>query len=77
MKEAHVAAMEEFIDNVRVLINALGYKVLEPTVQKTSDSTDMDEKLYLNTGAVRAVGVAAPVGGKILGEVLPYLDTKK
>lgn len=24
MKEAHVAAMEEFIDNVRVLINALG-----------------------------------------------------
>ena len=24
MKEAHIAAMEEFIDNVRVLINALG-----------------------------------------------------
>lgn len=22
-------------------------------------------------------GVAAPVGGKILGEVLPYLDTKQ
>lgn len=36
IKEAHIAAMEEFIDNVRVLINALGYKVLEPTVQNTS-----------------------------------------
>lgn len=62
MKEAHVAAMEEFIDNVRVLINALGYKVLEPTVQKISDSTEVDEKLYLNTGAVRAVGVVTSEG---------------
>ena len=43
MKEAHIAAMEEFIDNVRVLINALGYKVLEPTVQNTSSSTQDDE----------------------------------
>lgn len=49
MKEAHIAAMEEFIDNVRVLINALGYKVLEPTVQNTSSSTQDDEILYLNT----------------------------
>lgn len=62
MKEAHVAAMEEFIDNVRVLINALGYKVLEPTVQKISDSTEVDEKLYLNTGAVRAAGVVTSEG---------------
>ena len=30
MKESHIAAMEEFIDNVKILINALGYKVLEP-----------------------------------------------
>ena len=66
MKEAHVAAMEEFIDNVRVLINALGYKVLEPTVQKTSESTDMDENLYLNTGAVRAVGVVTSEGFVLL-----------
>lgn len=66
MKEAHVAAMEEFIDNVRVLINALGYKVLEPTVQKTSDSADEDEKLYLNTGAVRAVGIVTSEGFVLL-----------
>ena len=66
MKEAHVAAMEEFIDNLRVLINALGYKVLEPTVQKISDSTDEDEKLYLNTGAVRAVGIVTSEGFVLL-----------
>lgn len=26
--------MEEFIDDVKVVINALGYKVLEPLIQK-------------------------------------------
>jgi len=66
MKEAQVAAMEEFIDNVRVLINALGYKVLEPTVQKSSSSTEDDEKLYLNTGAVKAVGIVTTEGFVLL-----------
>ena len=30
MKESQIAVMEEFIDNVKILINALGYKLLEP-----------------------------------------------
>ena len=30
MKESQIAVMEEFIDNVRILISTLGYKVLEP-----------------------------------------------
>lgn len=30
MKESQNASMEEFISNVRVLLNTLGYKVLEP-----------------------------------------------
>lgn len=30
MKESQIASMEEFISNVRVLLNTLGYKVLEP-----------------------------------------------
>ena len=40
MKEAHIAAMEEFIDNVRVLINALGYKskISSKTVDNAIDS---------------------------------------
>ncbi len=30
MKESQIAVMEEFVDNVKILISALGYKVLEP-----------------------------------------------
>lgn len=30
MKESQIASMEEFIDNVKILINTLGYKVLVP-----------------------------------------------
>lgn len=66
MKEAHIAAMEEFIDNVRVLINALGYKVLEPTVQNTSSSTQDDEILYLSTGAAKATGIVTTEGFVLL-----------
>ncbi|MCR5021736.1 GIY-YIG nuclease family protein [Ruminococcus sp.] len=42
LKESQQAAMNEFIDNIRVLISALGYKVLEP-MQKVN-STDNREK---------------------------------
>ena len=28
LKEARIASMEEFIDNVKILVNTLGYKVL-------------------------------------------------
>ena len=50
MKESHIAAMEEFIDNVKILINALGYKVLEPLLHPDStDSTAIDDVLlYIN-----------------------------
>lgn len=30
LKESHVASMEEFIDNVKILANTLGYKILVP-----------------------------------------------
>lgn len=30
IKEAQIAVMEEFINNVKILLNTLGYKVLEP-----------------------------------------------
>lgn len=66
MKEADVAAMEEFINNVQILINALGYKVLKPMVQKSVGSTEDDEKLYLNVGAVNAVGVITIEGFVLL-----------
>lgn len=38
LKEAQVASMEEFIDNVKILINTLGYKVMMPVPKATSDT---------------------------------------
>lgn len=57
MKESQTAAMEEFIDNVKVLINALGYKVLEPTVQTLPESTYAEKTFYLHMGNANASGV--------------------
>ena len=57
MKESQVAVMEEFIDNVKILVNALGYKVLEPLVQNdSSNSTVDDEMLFISSGSVNAKG---------------------
>lgn len=38
LKEAQIASMEEFIDNVKILINTLGYKVLVPVPKATDDT---------------------------------------
>ena len=57
MKESQIAVMEEFIDNVKILINALGYKVLEPLVQVNSSKTTIDdEMLFITSGSVNATG---------------------
>lgn len=62
MKESQTAAMEEFIDNVKVLINALGYKVLEPKVQSLPDADHEGEILYLNMGNAKASGIVTTEG---------------
>ena len=41
--------MNEFVDNIKILINALGYKVLEPFAQyDVQGSTKDDELLYIS-----------------------------
>lgn len=63
MKESQIAVMEEFIDNVKVLINALGYKVLEPFAQAESPSAKTDDEiLSLVTGAASAAGKVTTEG---------------
>lgn len=47
MKESQIAAMEEFVDNIKILISAIGYKVLEPMLQSDSSSSMDDDILYL------------------------------
>ena len=62
MKESQTAAMEEFIDNVKILINTLGYKVLEPAVQNMFGSNHKEKLLYLNMGSAKATGIVTTEG---------------
>ena len=63
MKESQIAVMEEFIDNVKILINARGYKVLEPFAQIESTSATMeDEVLSLTTSSANATGKVTTEG---------------
>ena len=63
MKESQIAVMEEFVDNVKILINALGYKVLEPFAQVDSlTATVDDELLYITSGSVNATGKVTAEG---------------
>lgn len=69
MKESQVAVMEEFIDNVKTLINALGYKVLEPVLQvvhQPSADGDAPDRLYLTSGSADAVGMETAEGFVVL-----------
>ena len=63
MKESQIAVMEEFIDNVKILINARGYKGLEPFAQIESTSATMeDEVLSLTTSSANATGKVTTEG---------------
>ena len=64
MKESQVSAMEEFIENIKVLINALGYKVLEPFASKAPAGTtsDVSEEYTLSIGTASATGVVTSEG---------------
>lgn len=67
MKESQIAVMEEFVDNVKTLINALGYKVLEPVLQVGSAAaTADDELLYIATGGATATGRVTSEGFVVL-----------
>lgn len=67
MKESQIAAMEEFIDNIKILINALNYKVLVPLIHNEPNSTSVDEVLlYLSRGDYRATGKVTSEGFVVL-----------
>ena len=55
--------MEEFINNVKILINALGYKLLEPFSQVESSASETDdEMLFLASGSAKATGKVTTEG---------------
>lgn len=78
LKEAQIASMEEFIDNVKVLINTLGYKALVP-VPNANDETNY---LYCKgsgasaKGFVSAGGFTVLKGSSISEHTAPSLETR-
>lgn len=63
LKESQIAAMEEFIDNIKILINTLGYKVLEPFIQKESNENISDANLlYISVGSAMVTGMVTTEG---------------
>lgn len=62
MKESQIASMEEFIDNVKIIINTLGYKVLEP-IPHADDKTVY---LYCKGSGANAKGFVSSGGFTVL-----------
>lgn len=62
MKESQVAVMEEFIDNIKILISTLGYKVLVPAPQATDDTL----YLYCKGSGGSAKGFVSSEGFTVL-----------
>lgn len=63
MKESRIAAMEEFADNIKIIINTLGYKVLESLIQKDMNSSEIgNDILYLNIAGCEASGKVTTEG---------------
>ena len=44
MKESQIVVMEEFIENVKILLGALGFKVLEPLDKPDKSKNDISNK---------------------------------
>ena len=66
LKESQIATMDEFIENIKVLINALGYKVLEPIGHMDVGSSDMDDGIAATaSGRVTSEGFVLFAGSKI------------
>ena len=62
MKEWQRAAMEEFIENASILMNALGYRVLVPKPQPT----DTTEYFFCKASGADAKGFATNAGFLVL-----------
>jgi predicted GIY-YIG superfamily endonuclease len=66
IKESERAVMEEFIDDIKVVINTLGYKVIEPLLQKNESGAEDSDLLYLSSGSAKATGKTTTEGFVVL-----------
>lgn len=72
ISEAEESEMEEFIDNVKLIVSALGHKVFEPLIPtadsiKVADDEVKSEYLYIKTNkGLSATGLVSPDGFIVL-----------
>ena len=69
LTEPEQAEMEEFLYNIRLLINALGHKILEPVIKIDSESTEEKSEQYCYIQAARgadATGILTSEGFVVL-----------
>ncbi|MDE5558953.1 MAG: GIY-YIG nuclease family protein [Ruminococcus sp.] len=78
MKESQIAAMEEFIENVKILLGALGFKVLEPLDKPDKSKNDTSgkgqteeirlhlERTIKDVGKIEADGIRTSEGFVVL-----------
>ena len=73
MKESQIASMEEFINNVKIIIYTLGYKVLEPV----SHADEKTVYLYCKGGGSNVKGFVSSGGFIVLkgSKVSNYMVT--
>ena len=62
IKESQIASMEEFIDNIKVLSNAMGYKILESVPVATENT----EYLYCKSGDANGIGFVSAGGFTVI-----------
>ena len=78
LKESQIATMEEFIDNIKILIGALNYPVLNPAPQ----AVDTTKYLFCKsstasaTGFVSTGGFTVIKGAKISDDTVPSFETR-
>ncbi len=74
LSESQIAAMEEFVDNIRILIDTLGYRILAPA-QSAEDSTIIlhckDAKGFVSSG-----GFVVQGGSKIADHTVPSFEVR-
>ena len=78
LKESQIATCEEFIDNMSLIINALGYNVLEAP----KESVDENEYLYCtgagsnSKGFVSSDGFTVVKGSVVSDHIVPSMKTR-
>lgn len=72
IKESQIASMEEFIENIKILINALGYRLLEPIPKKE----DNKEFYYIKEakGYISNNGFIVLKGSKVSETITPSFE---